>query len=102
MGQSEPLHVAVPIETEVVVRNRKAITGAQFERDRGLVIDLDVRRLNWRKKLRLPKGTKVHWDDVRSTDVQELSSFLMPICYRVTFGDGWYRERTTGKRIYLC
>ena len=101
MGRPAPLQVTVPIETEVVVRYRKAVTAATLEKGTGLVIELDLLRLNWRKKLRLPKGTEVHWDDLRTTEVHELSGFLTPICYRVTFGDGWYQERATGRRVYF-
>ncbi|MDI7268243.1 MAG: transposase [Myxococcota bacterium] len=101
MGSPAPLQVTVPIETEVVVRNRGAVTGAQFVAGKGLAIDLDVRRLNWRRKLRLSKGTKVHWENARGIEVQELSSFLMPVWYRVTFGDGWYEDRRTGQRVYF-
>jgi len=99
MGRPEPLQVTVPVETEAVVRQRKAVTGAALVKGKGLVIEMDLRRLNWRKKLRLPRGTEIHWEDVRAVDVFELSSFLSPVWYRVTFGDGWYRDPHGGQRV---
>src|SRR5262249_35019274 len=100
MGRPQPLQVSIPIETEVTVRLRKAITEATFMgRTEGVVIDLDVRRLNWRKRLGLPKGTEIRWDALRSTPIRELSSFLTPIQYRVQHGDGWYKDAHSGQRV---
>jgi hypothetical protein len=101
MGRPQPLQVSIPIETEAIERNRKAVTGATYLKGKGLAIDLDLQRLNWRKKLGLPKGTDIHWDSLRGTVVQELSSFLQPIFYRITFGDGWYCDPKTGARTYF-
>ncbi len=101
MGRPQPLQVSIPIETEAVVRNRKAVTGAEYLKSEGLAINLDVRRLDWRRKLGLPKGTDIHWDNLRCTVVRELSSFLQPMFYRVTFGDGWFVDRKTGQRTYF-
>jgi len=92
-----PLRVEIPLETEVVALHRDLVKGASFEKGVGLVVDLDVRRRDWRKALGLESGTRVYWEDVRAVEVQELSSFLMPIRYRVTFGDGTYRD-SSGER----
>lgn len=101
MAPSPPLQVSIPIETEVVVRQRQAITAAAFEAGQGLRIDLDLRRLDWCERLGLPPGTAIHWEKVRTTDVRELSSFLVPLFYRVTLGDGWYMPAVGGKKVYF-
>lgn len=77
------------------------MTGTRYEPGkRGITIDLDVRRRKWRKRLKLPRGTVVHWADVRTVEIKELSSLLWPIRYRLTYGDGWYTEQN-GSRTYF-
>ncbi len=88
VARSVPLRVEVPLETEVLTLHRDLVTGASFETGRGWMVDLDVRGRDRRKELGLERGTRVYWENVRTVEVQELSSFLMPIRYRVTFGDG--------------
>ncbi|HLY65010.1 MAG TPA: transposase, partial [Chloroflexota bacterium] len=83
------------------MRQRQAFTGATFEAGQGLRIDLDLRRLDWRQRLGLPSGTLIHWEKVRTTDVKELSCFLTPVFYRVTFGDGWYIPSPGGSKVYF-
>jgi hypothetical protein len=65
-----------------------------------LVIHMDARRLSWRKRLGLPKGTSVRWDNVHTVDVQDLSTLIWPIRYRITVGDGSYRD-AKGERHYF-
>ena len=88
------------METEVLRDNRDLLTGSEFDKGFGLVVHLDVRRRKWRKVLGLPRGARVQWEDVRTTDIQELSSFPMSIRYRVTFGDGYWRDGE-GQRHYF-
>jgi hypothetical protein len=105
MGRPEPLFVNIPVETETTTRNRVAVTGATYVEGKGIVIDIDARRKNWRKLLRrlghdIPKATEIHWENLRCVEIQELSSFNRRFCYRVTFGDGWYLNRAS-KRVYF-
>lgn len=95
------LQVTVPIETEVILRHGDAVQSAVLDHKRGLLIHLDLRKLDWAQKLGLPPTTCVHWEKLRTCSVQELSSFLMPICYRVHFGDGWYLDPATGRKTYF-
>lgn len=44
--------------------------------------------------LGLGPGTRVRWENVRTGEVQGLSSFLISVRYRVTFGDGTYRDKS--------
>jgi len=100
MAPLPPVQATIPIETEVVRLHRDLVTGARYEAGEGLVVCLDVRRRRWRKQLGLPKGARVRWEDVRTVDVQELSSFLVPLRYRVTFGDGVWEDKK-GERHYF-
>jgi hypothetical protein len=95
--------VEVPIGTEALAANRGLVTRAAIEPVEGrptLLIFMDVRRLSWRKRLGLPRRTTVYWDNVRSVDVQELSTLLYPIRYRITIGDGGWRD-AKGERHYF-
>jgi transposase-like protein len=94
-----------PAVTEAVARNRDLATGfgGLGVDDQGkpcVYLNMDVRRRNWRKVLGLPRKTPLYWDNVRTVEVQELSAFLVPVRYRVTCGDGWYRDER-GKRHYF-
>src|SRR5687767_683333 len=40
---------------------------------RGIVVEMDVRRAQWRRILGLPARTDIHWADVRTVDIKELS-----------------------------
>jgi hypothetical protein len=97
MPRPTPLHVTIPIETEALTLNRDLVTKAEMVKQEGLVIRMDVRRRNWRQALNLPRNTKVRWSRVHAVDVKELSSFLMPITYRVKIGEGYWHDRE-GKR----
>lgn len=87
------LEVTVPLETEVVRAHRSLVTGTTFQEEAGIVVTMDVRRMRWRTVLGLPRGTVVHWSDVRTIDIKELSPVLWPLHYRLTYGDGWYKGR---------
>jgi hypothetical protein len=82
--------VLVPLQTEVMQAHGDWVTGSRLEPEAGLVVDLDVRRGDWPRLLALRDGVKVHWSDLRTVDIQELSCFSGFITYRLTFGDGWY------------
>jgi len=84
------LSVFVPLETEVLREHRNLVTGTIYTKEQGIIAEMDVRRASWRKVLGLPRGTKVHWADIRTIDIQELSALPWPLSYRLTYGDGWY------------
>ncbi len=90
----------VPLETEVLFHHGKLVTGIVRE-EGGSVIKMDVRRAPWRKILGLPRGTDVHWADVRTVDIRELSAIRSRITYQLTIGDGWY-EDAKGERHYFA
>ena len=100
MSQDSSIRLEVPLDTEVLRNNRDLLTKSVWDLNEGVTIYLDARRREWRKRLGLPAGTKVRWDCVRTVDVQELSCMLTPIRYRVTFGDGCWRDRK-GRRHYF-
>ena len=101
MGETPatPVQVTIPLETEVVRLHRDLVTGTGYENGK-IVVFLDVRRRSWRKQLGLPKGTKIRWENVRTADIQELSSLHVPMSYRLTFGDGVWVDRK-GRRHYF-
>ncbi len=92
--------IMVPLETEVIREHRGWVTGVKYEREHGLVIELDVRRHSWRRVFGLARGVRVRWADVRTVDIRELSNTSWPLFYRLTYGDGWYREKD-GQRVYF-
>lgn len=95
--------IEIPIGTDAMVGNQRLVTGAKLERvgDKdALVIAMDTRKLCWPERLGLPAGTRIYWDRVRTTDIQDLSALLWPLRYRITLGDGWYRDET-GQRHYF-
>ena len=56
-----------------------------------IVIDVDARRKDHHKTLRLDRRVEFHWSkETRQYDAQELSVFPWPIRYRVTTADAWY------------
>lgn len=89
----------VPLVTEVIRAHPGWVTGIKYERDKGMVVELDVRRHPWRKTLGLGGPQSVHWADVRTMDIMELSSTSWPVWYRLTYGDGWYTEGR--RRVYF-
>lgn len=103
LAQRDAVLVRVPVGTEALAGNHHVVTGSEIETIEGvptLVIAMDARRISWRKRLSLPRGTAINWDDVRTIDIQELSTLMWPICYRITIGDGWYRD-ARGERRYF-
>lgn len=103
LASRESITVEIPLGTEALAGNHRLVTGSKLEKVEGvdtLVIAMDVRRLAWRKLLGLPHGNRVYWDNVRTSDVQDMSALMWPIRYRLTIGDGWYRD-ATGARHYF-
>jgi transposase-like protein len=89
------------LETEVLFHHGKLVTGVHSDGSGGSLVEMDVRRAPWRKILRLPRGTQVHWADVRTLDIRELSAIRSKIRYRLTYGDGWYVGES-GERRYFA
>jgi transposase-like protein len=94
------LRVTVPFETEVLREHREMVTGTRYEEKQGIIAEMDVRQVCWQERMGLPAGTKVHWADVRTEDIRELSALPWPITYRLTYGDPWYK-RADGGRQYV-
>ncbi|MFH1130345.1 MAG: transposase [Pseudomonadota bacterium] len=92
--------VRVPLETEVLHEHPNMVTETHYSTEQGIVVEMDVRQQSWSKIFGLARGKQVHWADVRTIDIRELSSMPWPIIYRLTYGDGWYLDGD-GKRIYF-
>jgi len=95
------VNVTVPLKTEVIREHSQLVTGTEFVEGKGIFVALDVRRAPWMKILDLPRSTQVHWADVRTVEIKELSSLFTKITYRLTYGDGWYTSQA-GERQYFA
>lgn len=91
----------VPLTTEVLTAHRKLVTRVHSNATDGIVVHMDVRRDSWWRVLGLKHHTKVHWADIRTIDIHELSVAQRSIRYRLTYGDGWYAD-ADGKRRYFA
>lgn len=100
MEHAPTLSVNVPLETEVIHRHGDLVTGTRYAKGQGIIIAMDVRKADWPALLDLPKKTKVCWSDVRTVDIQELSPLPWSIRYRVTLGDGWYKDASGAKKTF--
>lgn len=91
----------VPLQTDVLQTHGDLVTGSKFGGAKeGVTVWMDVRRGRWREQMSLPRNTQIHWADVRTVDIKELSSLSFPIRYRLTYGDGWYLN-ADGERKYF-
>lgn len=91
--------VAMPLATEVARAHGNLVTGTSCD-GREVVIKMDVRQAPWQKILRVGRETTIHWADVRTVRIRELSAWQYPMYYELTYGDGWYCDRK-GKRQYF-
>lgn len=99
--QINGLSVMVPLETEVICRHREMVTGVEFSApDKQVTVLMDARRGPWQERLKLSPQTSVHWADVRTVDIKELSVLPWRITYRLTYGDPWYKD-VPGHRHYF-
>lgn len=95
------LRVSIDLATEVIDAHHDLVTRSYADKEKKrLIIEMDVRRAKWRKILGLHHRTQIHWADVRTVEIKELSSFGCPILYKLTYGDGWYRGKD-GRRHYF-
>jgi len=93
--------VMIPLTTAVLTSHQRLVTGVVFVDAEGVVVEMDVRRAPWRRLLDLPRRTEIHWADLRTADIKELSVGQSAICYRLTYGDGWYAG-ADGERKYFA
>ena len=91
----------VPLKTAVLTSHQRLVTGVLCTDAEGIVVEMDVRRAGWRRLLDLPPRTQIHWADVRTVDIKELSVGQSAIRYRLTYGDGWY-VGGDGQRTYFA
>jgi hypothetical protein len=97
----EKVSVNIPLQTEVILAQQNMVTGTSYiGKSEGICVEMDVRRAPWNKILGISRRTKIHWADVRQSNIKELSSLFCPIYYRLTHGDGWYWGKD-GKRNYF-
>ncbi len=89
--------VEIELDTEALELNEDIFKKATSDKDKGLILHLDVRKRNWNKALKLPRGTKVRFSRVHAVDIKELSSLLKPITYRITIGEPYWID-TDGTR----
>ena len=94
------VNITIPLKTEVIREHGSLVTGTEFIEGEGIFIGMDVRRARWRKILNLPHGTQVHWADVRTVEIKELSALFSSMTYRLTYGDGWFIGKD-GERQYF-
>lgn len=92
------MYIQIPVKTEVIARNEDICTQGKFEEGK-IVIEMDTRQRDYKALRTIPRGTSIQWVNVRTFEVQELSSFAWPIVYRVTTADGYYQEG--GERVYF-
>lgn len=92
--------IYAPLDTEVLDRHKDLVSGTSYGEDGRLLVNLDVRRREWRRLLELPHGTHIGWADVRTMQIRELSSLRRAISYKLTYGDGWYQV-PGGERQYF-
>lgn len=83
------LEVLVPVTTEVIELNPACVIDGKSE-DGRIIIRLDARKQDHRKRLGLCADTPIHFGSSRVIEVQELSGLGWPLCYEVTTADGWY------------
>jgi len=96
------IEIKIPLKTAVIKQHQEMVTGTEFKDETsGIFIDMHVKKINWRKKLSLPKHTKIQFADVRTVEIKELSAMFCPITYRLTIGDGYYRNQE-GVRQYFA
>jgi transposase-like protein len=91
----------IPLKTAVLTSHQRLVTGVVFTDAEGIVVEMDVRRAPWRRLLDLPRRTEIHWADVRTVDIKELSVGQSAIRYRLAYGDGWY-VGAGGQRKYFA
>jgi hypothetical protein len=92
--------MTVKLDTEILARHRELVTGVSSQ-GKDILVEMDVRRMPWRRLLNLPRGTKVHWSDVRTADIKDLSVMRGSLHYRLTYGDGWY-VNAGGRKQYFA
>ncbi len=98
-----PIELRIPITTAVIEESPRCVARSEFRgevKTGAGIIHLDACRQDHHAVLGLDKRTKLHWSgDVRTYEIQELSSFPWSLRYQVTTRDAWY-ERPDGTRVH--
>ena len=84
-------YVKIPISTEVIESNPDCKINGVYK-NKTLVITIDTRNENIHQRLGLGTKTRLYWGKKRSFEIQELSSVLWPIRYRVLAREGYYMD----------
>jgi len=92
-------YIKVPINTEVIESNPDCKISGGYE-EGTLVITIDTRNENIHQRLGLGTKTRLYWGKERSFIIQELSSLLWPICYRILAREGYY-VNNQGEKVYF-
>ncbi len=88
----------IEIETEVMEKNAAAITEKALTTE-GLVVRMDVRKLDHHARIGLPRTIPIRWHNVTTIPVQEFAPYGYPIRYEIVWADGEYFR--DGKRIHV-
>lgn len=93
--------MAITIRTafdSAVVQFNQDIFVKSYIEDGITIIEFDVRKRNYKKKLGIK--AKIKWCDKYSVDIDELSTVYTPIKYRFIIAQGYYND-LNGKRIFF-
>ena len=93
------IDVKVPISTEVIESNPDCQIRGFFEKEM-LVIEIDTRYQNHHQRLGIGTKVPLHWSKESSFEVQELSTLMWPISYRIITREGYYINKA-GERVYF-
>ncbi len=93
------IYVNAPISTEVIESNPDCKISGEYENG-SLVITIDTQEQNHHQRLGIGTKTKLHWGKENTYEVQELSTLLCPITYRVIVREGYYLDEE-GNRVHF-
>lgn len=92
-------YIKIPISTEVIESNPDCKIKGVYK-NKALVITIDTRNENIHQRLGLGTKTRLYWGKKRSFEIQELSSVLWPIRYRILAREGYYVDDQNKKKFY--
>lgn len=92
----------IAMDTEVGRAASCAITRIDHTDRAKLIIEVDARKLHHRSYVDgIPKHGKIHWTGTPYTyDVQEASALIVPVLYRVTNQQGWFKDARGQKQFF--
>lgn len=94
-----PLHLRIPVSTEVIESNPDCHLEGCYEQGR-VVITIDTRHQHHHQRLGLGTKTVLHWGEEYEYEAQELSGLAWPIRYRVRARQGYYLD-AQGQRVHF-